>query len=179
MAEVAYQFGLAEDARVCELLTVDGHSFPTTDFEGEAVPEAWSYDQLVLPHLQPEEARLFPKAPRPPDAGDVDPPQRSLMGERWADMEPETPEHGSNVVYINAVYRQNGDGDNYGEGTFREGESGDYIIGQGMNILGYDEEVDVANILGCDGEADVLNILGYDEEVGVVNILDCTTRWMF
>jgi hypothetical protein len=54
--------------------------------DGDEVPEAWSYDQKTLPHLQTKLEQLFPKAVAAPPAGDQDPPERTLMGESWADM---------------------------------------------------------------------------------------------
>jgi len=92
IAEVAYQHGLEEDTRVAELMTIEGHTFPMVKLDDYMVPEAWSYDQKVLPHLQPDEARLFPRAAGAPDAGGRDPPARSLMGDRWADIDVDTVE---------------------------------------------------------------------------------------
>ena len=88
-ASAARAHGKIIDAMVTEIMSVDGHSFPKVDHDGFAVPEAWSHDQSCLPHLQPEQESFFPKAVAAPEAGDVDPPERSLMGERWADMEDE------------------------------------------------------------------------------------------
>ena len=66
-------------------MSVDGHDFPKVLYEGMEVPEAWSYNQTELPHLQRDLEALFPKAVAAPDAGDRDPPARDLLGERWAD----------------------------------------------------------------------------------------------
>ena len=77
--------GRAADKRVTALMRVEGHEFPMELMEdGQQVPEAWSYDQLLLPHLQPEQEKLFPRAVAAQVAGDCDPPARSLMGDRWA-----------------------------------------------------------------------------------------------
>ena len=75
--------GRARDERVTELMRVDGQDFPREVFDGQEVPEAWSYDQTVLPHLQPDRDRLFPRAVAAPSPGDEDPPARTLMGEDW------------------------------------------------------------------------------------------------
>ena len=66
-------------------MSVGGHDFPKVLYEGMEVPEACSYRQTELPHVQPDLEALFPKAVAAPDAGDRDPPARDLLGERWAD----------------------------------------------------------------------------------------------
>ena len=55
-----------------ELLWADGRSFPRVNWEGEDMPEAWSYDQRALPHLQAAERKLFPRATAAQEAGDED-----------------------------------------------------------------------------------------------------------
>ena len=85
LAERCWAAGRAEDTAVAELMSVDGRDFPKVLYEGMEVPEAWSYNQTKLPHLQPDLEELFPKAVAAPDAGDRDPPSRDLLGERWAD----------------------------------------------------------------------------------------------
>ena len=84
IAKKGFDLGRAHDSRVKELMQVNGYDFPMETVDGQAVPEAWSYDQLLLPHLQPEMDRLFPRAVAAPSAGDEDPPSRTLMGEAWA-----------------------------------------------------------------------------------------------
>ncbi len=69
VAERAWERGQAEDRRVVELMTVDGHEFPRVLWDGETVPEAWSYDQKTLPHLQAAEQDLFPRAMAASEAG--------------------------------------------------------------------------------------------------------------
>ena len=86
VADVAYVHGQHADEAVTELMVLGEHAFPTTILDGEEVPEAWSYDQKTLPHLQAKLEQLFPKAVAAPPAGDRDPPERTLMGESWADM---------------------------------------------------------------------------------------------
>ena len=83
IAEVALERGRAADRQVRELMAVDGQEFPKTWWDGEAVPEAWSYDQRRLPHLQAEEHKLFPKATAVADAGDEDPAERCILEDRW------------------------------------------------------------------------------------------------
>ena len=87
VADVAFEHGRRQDAAVEEMVTIDGVTFPAVTHDGDIVAEAWSYDQRALPHMQPREVFLFPKARACEEPGDVDPPARSLMGERWADAE--------------------------------------------------------------------------------------------
>ncbi len=86
VATIAFERGQAEDRNVTELMSIGEHAYPMVTVDGEEVPEAWSYDQKTLPHLQQDLERLFPRAQAAKDAGDVDPPERTLMGEAWADM---------------------------------------------------------------------------------------------
>ncbi len=93
---------LDEVRQVRELMAVDGQEFPKTWWDGEAVPEAWSYDQRRLPHLQAEEHKLFPKATAVADAGDEDPAERCILEDRCqAEGEPTTTndEPNSSAIY--------------------------------------------------------------------------------
>ena len=83
VAEVALERGLEEDRRVEELMVVDGQEFPKITWDGEAVPEAWSYDQRWLPHLQAREQQPFPRATAVAAAGDEDPAARCVLENRW------------------------------------------------------------------------------------------------
>ena len=87
VAAVAFERGQADDRMVTELMSIGENAYPMVTVDGEEVPEAWSYDQKSLPHLQQDLERLFPKAYAAKEAGDRDPPERTLMGEAWADME--------------------------------------------------------------------------------------------
>ena len=51
-----------------------GHTFPSVEWEGEHVPEAWSYRQDRLPHSRSatERDRLFPRAVAARETCDVD-----------------------------------------------------------------------------------------------------------
>ena len=60
VAAVAYEHGQTADRAVTELMSVGHYAYPMVVVDGEEVPEAWSYDQRTLPHLQPELERLFP-----------------------------------------------------------------------------------------------------------------------
>ena len=73
IVERALERGRADDRQVRDLMAVAGHEFPETWWDGQAVPEAWSYDQRWLPHLQPAAETLFPRAVAAPEAGDADP----------------------------------------------------------------------------------------------------------
>ena len=86
MAERAWERGQAEDRRVVELVTVDGHEFPRVLWDGETVPEAWSYDQKTLPHLQAAEQDLFPRATAASEAGDEDPAEHCSLEQRWREI---------------------------------------------------------------------------------------------
>ena len=66
-----------------ELMFVGEHAFPKTLWEGEEVPEAWSYSQTCLPHQCSEMDALFPSATAAPDAGDADPLERCILHERF------------------------------------------------------------------------------------------------
>ncbi len=82
VTEKAWEHGQAEDRRVVELMAVDGHEFPRVLWDGESVPEAWSYDQRTLPHMQEAEKDLFPRATAAPEASDEDPPERCGLEQR-------------------------------------------------------------------------------------------------
>ena len=86
VAERAWERGQAEDRRVVELVTVDGHEFPRVLWDGETVPEAWSYDQKTLPHLQAAEQDLFPRATAASEAGDEDPAEHCSLEQRWREI---------------------------------------------------------------------------------------------
>ena len=89
VARKSLEAGRAADRRVTALMRVEWHDFPMDVMEdGQEVPDAWSYDQLLLPHLQPERGTLFPRAVAAQEAGDRDPPSRSLMGDEWARASP-------------------------------------------------------------------------------------------
>ena len=64
-------------------MTIGARSFPKTLWEGEEIPEAWSYPQNCLPHLCEDMDDLFPVATAAQDAGDVDPPNRCILSERF------------------------------------------------------------------------------------------------
>ena len=83
-------------------MKVDGYDLPKVDLDGHDVPEAWSHDQTCLPHLQPDKEQVFPRAVAAPEAGDIDPPERSLMGEKWADMEDDEKTHSLDLCSIEA-----------------------------------------------------------------------------
>ncbi len=66
-----------------DLMVIGERSFPKTLWEGEEVPEAWSYPQTCLPHQCADMDALFPEAIAAPEAGDVDPPGRCILEERF------------------------------------------------------------------------------------------------
>ena len=66
-----------------QLMTIGARSFPKTLWEGEEIPDAWSYPQQCLPHLCEDIDDLFPVATAAQDAGDVDPPNRCILSERF------------------------------------------------------------------------------------------------
>jgi hypothetical protein len=65
-----------------ETMMHHGHRFPTSECEGDAVPEAHRHDPQLLPHLHEDLERLFPRAVACPHAGDADPFEDGSLEER-------------------------------------------------------------------------------------------------
>jgi hypothetical protein len=59
-----------------------GRRFPKSEYEGDAIPEAYRHDPLLLPHLHEDLEQLFPCAVACSPAGDADPLEDTSLEKR-------------------------------------------------------------------------------------------------
>ena len=68
-----------------ETMMHHGRRFPKSEYEGDAVPEAYRHDPQLLPHLREDLEQLFPCAVACSPAGNADPLEDTSLEARRSD----------------------------------------------------------------------------------------------